>query len=455
MQNDTARMGEEKISKLLFNFSFPATVGMLVMATYNIVDTIFVGMLGSEAIAALSIAFPLQMLLGAVGIGTGVGAASLISRSLGAEDQEEAESAAGQVIALSLLFGAITAILGFLYLSPLLTFLGTTPELMALTEEYMIVITSGSVMFFLIMIMNNLVRAVGNPLLSMKIMIISSLVNIGLDPIFIFLLDMGVQGAAVATVISKIAGVAIMLHYFFSGKSPLRLNMSSLAPRRDTIVNVYRTGFPAMIMQLSLNVSLILANYILAGFGHIPIAVMGVIFRLQMFAIMPILGISQGLLPIIGFNFGAGKLNRIREALLKGVGVSTLFIFLSSLILFLWPTFFLSIFSSDKELLALGTHALRIIVLMFPLVAIQIVSTVFFQAIGKGLPSLILSLLREVFLFVPFILFLPNIYGLEGVWMARPLSDLLAFFVTLIIITRELKRQGIPLRTSRSATEQL
>ncbi len=443
MQNDPALLGKEKIGKLLFHYSFPAIVGMVVMATYNIVDTIFVGMLGSEAIAALSIAFPLQMLLGAVGIGTGIGAASLISRSLGAGDVREAERAAGQVITLALVFGLLTALLGSLYLRPLLGFVGTRPELMSLTEEYLQVITSGSVMFFLIMIMNNLLRAVGNPLLSMKIMIISALTNIALDPIFIFLLEMGVRGAAVATVISKVFGVAIMCYYFFAGKSPLQITLANLRPRLTTIMNVYRIGFPAMIMQLSINISLIIANYILAGHGHIPVAVMGIIFRLKMFAVMPVIGISQGLLPIIGYNYGAGNLVRIREALLKGAGISTLIITAASAVLMLYPTFFLSLFSSEKELLTMGKYALRIMFIMFPLIGAQFVSTVFFQATGKGIPSLFLSILREVIFFIPFILLLSSLYGLEGVWLARPASDLLAFLVTMLLISRELKQLGI------------
>jgi putative MATE family efflux protein len=446
--DNAAQMGEESITRLLFRFSLPATVGMLVMATYNIVDTIFVGKLGSEAIAALSVAFPIQMLLGAVGIGTGVGAASLISRSLGAGNKAEAESAAGQVISMALIFGLLTALVGLFYMRPLLLYLGTMPEILDLTEEYMVVIAVGSVMFFLIMILNNVVRAEGNPMLSMKVMVISALLNIALDPIFIFLLGMGVRGAAVATVLSKITGVVIMLYYFFVGKSVLKLSVSCLRLRWETIKNVYAVGFPAMLLQLSINISLIIANNILAAYGHIPIAVMGLIFRLQMFAILPVLGISQGLLPIIGFNFGAGKLDRIREALLKGLAISVSCIVIAGVALFIAPAFFLSIFSTERELLEIGIPALRIMVVMFPLVGVQIVSSIFFQAIGKGIPSLILSLLREIMLFIPFVFIMPFFYGLTGVWMARPMSDFLAFLVTFILIARELKRQGIPLRPS-------
>ncbi len=445
MQNNAAQMGEDSITKLLIRFSLPATVGMLVMATYNIVDTIFVGMLGSKAIAALSIAFPFQMLLGALGIGTGVGAASLIARSLGAGQKDVATRAVGQVISLSVIYGLIIALVGIYFLEPLLVIFGATPDIIDLTGEYVIVITSGSVMFFLIMGLNNVVRGEGNPKLSMYVMIISAVTNIALDPIFIFLLGMGVRGAAVATVLAKVIGVAIMLHYFISGKGEIQISWACLVPDPENIRKIYVIGFPAMILQISTNLSLVIANNILAAYGYLAIAALGLIFRLFMFALMPVIGISQGLLPIIGFNFGAGKMHRIREALVKGVFLSTAVVTFFGLIYFVWPAAFLSIFSREAELIALGSRALRIMVIMFPVIGAQIVFSTYFQAAGKGMPSLLLSILREVILFIPFLLLFSGFFGLDGVWISRPVSDLLAFTVTFILIGRELKRQGIPL----------
>ncbi len=446
MQNNASRMGEESITRLLIRFSLPATVGMLVMATYNIVDTIFVGILGSEAIAALSVAFPFQMLLGALGIGTGVGAASLISRSLGSGQKDVAQNAVGQVISLSVIYGLVIALIGFFYLEPLLVLFGATPEILALTGEYVIVITSGSVMFFLIMSLNNAVRGEGNPQLSMYVMIISAVINIAIDPIFIFLLGMGVRGAAVATVLAKIVGVVIMLRYFTSGKGEIRISFSCLKLRWETIRKIYVIGFPAMILQISTNLSLVVANNILAAYGHIPIAALGLIFRLFMFALMPVIGVAQGMLPIIGYNFGAGKMARIRETLVKGVVISTGIATFFGAVYFTWPSLFLSIFSRESELITLGSEALQIMVVMFPLIGAQIVFSTYFQATGKGMPSLLLSILREVILFIPFLLILSNLLGLNGVWLSRPVSDLLAFLVTYFLITRELRRQGIPLR---------
>lgn len=445
VDNGSAYIGEDNITTLLYRFSLPAIVGMLVMATYNVVDTFFVAKLGSEAIAALSVAFPLQMLMGAIGVGSGIGAASLVSRSLGAEYKIEAENALGQVITLAMIFGFVIALAGFFYMRPLLVFLGTNPDIIALTEEYLLVITSGSALFFLIMILNNVVRAEGNPMLSMKIMIVSAVANIILDPIFIFALGMGIRGAAIATVLAKVVGIAMMLRYFASGKSVLRFRFSSLKLRWKTILNIYKIGLPAMVLQFSNNISLIVTNVVLASFGHIPIAVMGLIFRLQMFAIMPAIGIAQGLLPIVGYNFGAQKMDRVRDAFMKSAAAGTVLITLAGVIFFLLPTFFLGIFSKEDELLAIGTHAVRVMVIMYPCIAAQIVSGSFFQAIGKGLPSLILSLLREVIVFIPFLFLLSDRFGLTGVWAARPVSDLMAFMLTFILIYHEFKKQGIPL----------
>ncbi|NMB35292.1 MAG: MATE family efflux transporter [Firmicutes bacterium] len=443
--NGSAYIGEDNITTLLYRFSLPAIVGMLVMATYNVVDTFFVARLGSEAIAALSVAFPLQMLMGAIGVGSGIGAASLVSRSLGAKDREEAENALGQVITLAMVFGFIIAVAGFIYMRPLLVFLGTNPDIIALTEEYLLVITSGSALFFLIMILNNVVRAEGNPMLSMNMMIVSAVANIILDPIFIFTLGMGIRGAAIATMLAKIVGIVMMLHYFISGKSVLRFRFSSLKLRWKTILNIYKIGLPAMILQFSNNISLIITNVVLAGYGYIPVAVMGLVFRLQLFAIMPAIGIAQGLLPIIGYNFGAQKMDRVKEAFLKSAVAGTVLITLAGAIFFLSPSFFLGIFSQEAELLAIGNHAVRIMVIMFPCIAAQIVSGSFFQAIGKGIPSLVLSLLREVIVFIPFLFLLSDHFGLTGVWAARPVSDLVAFLLTFILIFHEFKKQGMPL----------
>ncbi len=446
-------MGQESITRLLFRYSLPATVGMVSAATYNVVDTIFIGRLGSEAIAALSIAFPIQMILGAIGVGVGVGSASLVSRSLGSGHIRDAEKTIGHVVSLALAFGLVIALASFYYLRPLLVLFGASPEIINYTEEYTSIITTWSVVFFLIMSLNNVVRAEGSPMLSMKMMVGSSLLNIALDPIFIFALDMGVRGAAVATVLAKAVGAFVLLYHFCSGRSNVTFYVKNMRPDWYIVKNIYKIGFPSMLRLFSKNISLSITNIILAAFGHIPIAAMGLFFRLQIMIIMPVVGFSQGLLPVIGYNYGAEKNERIREAVIKGFTISTAFITTLTLIVYLYPYTFLGFFTSEAALLDMGAYSMRIMLLMMPLIGIQVVSTVFFQAIGKAVPSLILSILREVVLFVPLLLVFSAYSGLIGVWVARPASDFLAFVITFIMITGELKRQNIPLRIFQPSKE--
>jgi putative MATE family efflux protein len=444
-KNKTHSLGEEKITRLLLRFSLPATLAMAVNASYNIVDTIFIGRLGAGAIAALSICYPVQMLLGAVAIGTGIGAGSLIARSFGAKDPEKASVVGGQVFLLSMFFGLAATLTGLFYLRPLLVLFGATPEILDTAVEYMSVIAYGAFFLFFIMMMNHVTRAEGNPTLSMTVMITSAVVNIILDPVFIFGLGMGIKGAAMATVIAKIAGAIMQLWYFLSGRSALALAWKHLRPNLRIIWDIYRVGLPSLLIQVSGNLAVIIANQILGGFGYIPIAVMGIVLRMQMLAFMPVIGISQGLIPIVGYNFGAQKRRRIREALYKGAGAGSLFSTLVGLAFFLFSGFFLRIFTDDPQVLATGTGALRVMVLIYPLLGPQTVSITFFQAIGKGLPSLLLSMLRQFILYVPLLFFLPRFLGLSGIWAATPIADFLAFTITLSLVLREFRSQGIPL----------
>lgn len=431
-----ASMGEEKISRLLLRFSLPATLAMAVNASYNIVDTIFVGRLGSEAIAALSISFPIQMLLGAVAIGSGVGAASLISRSLGAGKEEEAATATGQVIFLSLAGGLVATLLGLLFLDPLLRLFGATPEIIWHTTEYMSVIVIGTTPLFLIMMLNHAIRAEGNALLPMMVLIISAVANIIMDPIFIFALGMGIRGAAVATVLAKLLGIAIQAWYFAAGKSPLNIRLKHMKPNLPVILDIYRVGLPSLLAQVFANVSVVFVNRMLGGFGHVPIAVMGLALRLHMFAFMPVLGIAQGVLPLIGYNFGAGKFRRIHEAMAQGAAAATVLVTLAGVLFFLSPRFFLSLFNADPQLLETGAGAVRIMVLTYPLIGIHTICVVFFLATGKGTLSLMLSLLRQFILYIPLAVILSRLFGLTGIWLATPLADFLAFAVTLYLTQR-------------------
>ena len=441
-------MGTEKISKLLWRFSLPATVAMAVTASYNVVDAAFVGRLGSEAIAALSVAFPAQMIFGAIAIGTGVGAASLISRSLGSGKPEEARATIGQVVLLSLVLGFALTLAGRLYLEPMLVFFGATPDIIAPSAEYMSVIADGAILLFSSFMLAHTIRAEGNAILPMTVLIASALTNIALDPIFIFVLNMGIRGAAIATLLAKVVNVACYLWYYLGGKSTLKIALKHLRPNAKIILEIYQVGLPTILIQVSANISLIVANKILGAFGHIPIAVMGMIMRLQQFAILPVIGINHGLLPIIGYNYGAKKHPRVREALIKGLGAAVIFGAAAGICFLAFPVLFLRIFTGEAALLEKGAAALRITVLMYPLIGIPFISGAFFQGIGKGTPALLLALLRQFLLYIPLIFLLPLRFGLNGIWSATPLADFLTFITAVLLVARELKLHDIPLYRS-------
>ena len=439
-KNKTHSLGEEKITRLLLRFSLPATLAMAVNASYNIVDTIFIGRLGAGAIAASPSVTRCRCSWAPWPLGQG--SAPGRSPFFRGGRPRRLQLWAARFSIKHVLWPGGNLDRPF-YLRPLLVLFGATPEILDTAVEYMSVIAYGA--FFLFHHDDEPCHeGGGNPTLSMTVMITSAVVNIILDPVFIFGLGMGIKGAAMATVIAKIAGAIMQLWYFLSGRSALALAWKHLRPNLRIIWDIYRVGLPSLLIQVSGNLAVIIANQILGGFGYIPIAVMGIVLRMQMLAFMPVIGISQGLIPIVGYNFGAQKRRRIREALYKGAGAGSLFSTLVGLAFFLFSGFFLRIFTDDPQVLATGTGALRVMVLIYPLLGPQTVSITFFQAIGKGLPSLLLSMLRQFILYVPLLFFLPRFLGLSGIWAATPIADFLAFTITLSLVLREFRIQGSP-----------
>ncbi|MFY9115184.1 MAG: MATE family efflux transporter, partial [Dethiobacteria bacterium] len=397
---------EENIFTLIWRYSLPATTGMLVNASFNIIDTIFVGFLGSEAIAALSVSFPVQMLMGGIAIGTAVGASSLISRQLGAAEYEEANKTASQAFSLALLLSLIIVFIGTFYLKDMIAIFGATPEIFSATCEYLSVILWGAPTVFLMMMSNNIIRGEGNPVMSMKIMIAGAVLNIILDPIFIFAFSLGIRGAALATVIARTLVLFYVAYYYLSGKSLIRISARWFILRWKIVYEIYRVGISAIFMQIAINLATIFVNRILGDYDYLGIAALGIIIRLQALIILPCIGISQGLLTIIGFNYGAGLKKRVRESFLKAVIIAFGFAFCISLPFFLFPDFFIGIFSRDPQLVDIASRALRIIVITVPIASFQIISSVLFQGTGRGFPALVLTLSRQLILYLPLVFLL-------------------------------------------------
>jgi putative MATE family efflux protein len=442
-------MGVDAVGRLLVRFSLPALVGMAVNATYSVVDAAFVGRLGPEALAGLTVVWPLQMVMIALSVGVGVGANSLISRSLGAGKPETANRAGAQALLLAGLSSVLTMVVVLSLTDPILRLLGARPDVLPYSHAYVTTIVWFAPLVFLPMTCNNLIRAEGNPMPSMAIMGISALVNIGLDPLFIFGIGpfpaLGVRGAAIATVIARAVAVTLYAGYFASRLSGYRFRLRQFIPAPKVWGRIYAVGLPSMAIQLSGSVVAGVANNIVGGFGALPLAAFGVIFRLFAFAFMPALGINQGVLPLVGFNYGARKLSRVREIVQKGALAATAITFSFAILFVTLPFALAGLFNRDPEFIALAGRGLRIASLCFSGVGCAVVFTGFFQGIGRAVPAMFLSLTRQFIFFLPGILILPRLFGLDGFWAAVPVSDGMAVVASLIWTAWMFRKLGVPL----------
>lgn len=446
MQQKTQFLGEDKISRLLVRLSLPAIVGMLVQASYNIVDALFIGHgVGSLGLAGTAVTFPLQLMILAAGTTGGVGAASLISRSLGAGNVERADRTLGTLITTSLAFSFLATFLVWKFLDPLLLILGATPDILPYAKAYTEVILFGIPLQIFGVGLNNVVRAEGNARIAMFSMLISALCNIALDPLFIFTFDMGIAGAAWATVISQGAVVVWLSHYFFTGKSSLKLHRSHLVPRAKIVGEVLAVGSSefARLSATSILVAVLVRSLGLYG-NELAVAAYGVVSRVASLSFMPIFGIGQGLQPILGYNYGARLYDRAHEVINRSILMATIFSTIAFLSLTLFPGPIFNLFTPDAELQALGARTMRFMNLGFFCLGFQIIGAAMFQALGKARPALFLSLSRQIIFFLPFVFVLPHFFGLMGVWLAFPASDILSTLLTLAFFKpqmRELRRQ--------------
>ena len=447
MKQLTARLGEERISKLLVNLSVPATIGMMVNALYNLVDTIFVGRgVGALAIGGLTIAFPIQMFIMAFAQMIGIGAASAISRSLGAKDIEKADYVAGNSFLCIIVLSSIIAAIGLIFTEPMLRFFGSTETILPYAKDYITIILWGSVFFSFAMSSNNLIRAEGNAKVAMATMLIGAILNIILDPIFIFVFKMGVKGAALATVISKFISFLYVLTYLYSGKSSLKVKLHHLKPKMHIIIEILTVGFASFARHVTGSVVAIVVNNSLRIFGgDMALIIVGIVHRVTMFVFMPLFGVIQGMQPIVGFNYGAKKLDRVKEAIKLSLIVTTAIATFGWLIIELFPFSIISVFTRDAEIIEKGSTIMRIVISVIPVIGIQIVGAALFQSLGKAVPSLILALLRQVLLFIPLVIILPRVLGLGllGIWIAYPSADILSVVLTVLFLRSELKKMSL------------
>ncbi len=430
------------MGKLLLKLSLPATIGMFANGLYNLVDTIFIGRgVGTNAIGGITLAFPVQMILLAFGLATGQGAASVVSRNLGAGNDEKARLSAGNAFTLGIIFGTAILAGGLVFMSQLLNVLGAASPLRESTELYLTIVLLGAPFTVLTMVSNNLLRSEGRARASMLVMITGLVVNITLDPIFIFALRLGVAGAAWATVTGQVLSFMLAFIFLLKGKSLIKFKAKHLVPRGAVSREILTLGLPTFFRQVGQSVTAILLNNLLSVYGGpFYISAYGVVNRLVMFFFMPMFGMVQGFQPVAGFNYGAGLFKRVRETLKIVIIYVSAYMTFSFLLMLVFPDFFAGIFTSDPKLIETASYVIIFLIAAMPVVGIQNICANYFIVVGKSLSGLALGLLRQVIILIPMLLILPGVWGLKGVLLSFPVSDILGTFITVIWMIPELRR---------------
>jgi putative MATE family efflux protein len=442
MKNKGLDLGKEPILPLLLKMSWPSITAMLAMAFYNLVDTFWLTRFSPQAVAALTICFPIQMIFGAIGVGTGVGAGSFAARMFGAGRESKSRQTAGQVIILSLAFGFLIFFLTLIYPDSILRIFGATDDILPLSRQYLVTIVFGSPFLLFMMMSNNLLRAEGRPNASMFVILTMSVVGAILDPILIFgwgpFPEMGILGAAISAIISYAAAGFLSFYYLQSKSSRYDLKWQYLMPNGSIIYAIYQTGFPSLIMNLFFGLVLIVYNHILGSFGSLAIATLGLCFRINGLVVMVLFGIGHGIMPMVGFSDGARLYDRLMETVNVAVKLTAIFCTVTFFLFEIFAYRILILFTDNVQLIEMAVPALRIFVSMLLLIGPNLVWINMFIGLGKGFTSMVLLLVRDAFFLIPMLFILPSWFGLNGVWMAQPISNLLAFFMILFWTKREL-----------------
>jgi len=445
--NQTKELGTENIGKLLFKFSLPAITGMIINALYNIVDRIYIGHIkgvGSSALSGLAITFPISTIIMAFGMLIGIGSCSLISIRLGEKNKESADNILGNALILIAIISLVISLFGVLFLNKLLILFGASENSLPYAKSYIQIILMGAVFQNIGFGINNIIRAEGNPKTAMFTMLFGGIINIFLDPIFIFIFNMGIQGAAIATIISQAFATLWVLKYFTSKKSGslLKLKKSNLKLNIHIIKEIFAIGMAPFSMQVASSLVIILYNKGLYNYGgDLAIAAMGILNSISMLIFMPIFGISQGIQPIIGYNYGAKLYPRVLKVLKYAIFTGTCIAIMGFACVQLFPKLLINAFiSNSPDLTNLGSRGLRIDLMFLPILGFQILGASYFQAINEAKTSMLLSILRQVIVLIPLILILPLFLNLDGLWFSQPCADLVATGLTAIFLYRSIKK---------------
>lgn len=437
--------GTRPLGKLLRDQAIPASAGILVMSIYGIVDTIFVGLwVGSLGIAAITVVQPITFLIASIGMAIGIGGASIISRAFGENNDDKAYLTFGNQVGLTVLFGITFVIIGFVFIDQILSLFGGRGNILDPAKTYFKIVLLGVPFLGWAMMSNNVIRAEGYPRIAMLTIMIPAVVNIVLDPLFIIWLDMGLAGAAWATTISYIASAIFATWFFLKGDSQLKLSRKYLKADIPIIKEIGALGSVSFARQGTISLlSVVLNNSLFVYGGEMALSVYGIISRLMMFANFPVIGITQGFVPIVGYNYGAKLVDRVKRMIrLSMVSATAIAVSIFTLIMVFSPQI-VSLFTNDTDLIERTTPALRAVFLATPLIAINLLGSAYFQAIGRAKPAFILSLSKQGFLLIPLIFLLPLHFGIYGIWYSFPIADVGAALITALYLKHHFRKNPL------------
>ena len=441
-QRTPTELGTERIGKLLMQYAIPAIIAMTASSLYNMIDSIFIGHgVGTMAISGLAITFPFMNLAAAFGSLVGVGAATLVSVKLGQRDYDTAQRVLGNVVVLNVIIGILFTAIGLLFLDPILYFFGASEATIPYARDYMQVILIGNIVTHLYLGLNSVLRSAGYPRKAMYATVATVVINTILAPIFIFVFDWGIKGAAWATVIAQVVALLWLIRLFCDKRELLHFRKGIFRLKRQIVVNSLAIGLSPFLMNLASCCIVIVINLGLKKYGgDLAIGAFGIVNRLVFLVVMIVMGINQGMQPIAGYNYGARLYPRVTKVLKVTIFGATIVTTTGFLVAMFVPELAVALFTSDQELIDLSVKGLRITTIFFPIVGFQMVTSNFFQSIGMASKAIFLSLTRQMLFLLPCLLILPNFWGAWGVWVSMPVSDLVASIVAAVMLFMQFKK---------------
>ena len=438
----TNELGTEKIGKLLLQYSVPAIIATTAASLYNIIDRIFIGQgVGPLAISGLSLTLPLMNITAAFGAMIGVGASAMVSIRLGQHDRKGATLILGNAVMLNIILGIVVGLITLVFLEPILFSLGASKDTLPYAKEFMQIILLGNVFTHLYHGLNNIMRASGYPDKAMVITLITVAANLALAPIFIFVFKWGIRGAALATVCAQLIGTVSVVRHFLKTESFIHFLPGYMKLKKVIVKDIFSIGMSNFVMLICGSIVISIVNLSLGKYGgDFAIGAFGIINSIANLTVMIVIGFNQGMQPIVGYNFGAGQISRVIRTFKLTIFAGTCVTCFGFLIAECFPKLIASAFTTNNELINLAAIGMRLNLMMFPIIGFQIVTSSFFQSIGKAKISILLSLTRQVLFLIPALLILPHFLGLKGVWLGAPAADIISSILTLLVLRWQIKK---------------